>query len=401
MPNSVDVRAPGVFPDAHDTEQIDIAVIGESSAEGVPYNRWTSVGHVLQWQLGKVFPSRKTWLQVLARAAQTLEGQELYLANLKRRPEILIIYCGHNELISRFDAGREPPYYLDDQLPSWLAVLVERIEALSAVCSLIAETADKCRVAIPPPRFGHRALVDVPAFTPTEYKIILEDFRRRLEAIVLYAKRIGSLPVLISPPGNDGAYEPNRSVLPASMPRSERESFAQEFLAARGLEATDAEAARAAYERLIARQAGFAEAHYRYAQLLQKTGAWDEAYRHYKIARDVDGFPMRTLTEFQNVYREIAQQHGCALVHGQSFFHAVGDHGLLNDHLFHDAMHPSFRGQIALAQAVLHELCAAKALGWPAGTAAPLIDPAEWRGISKSKQTPGNTSAGLRSCSTT
>ena len=200
------------------------------------------------------------------------------------------------------------------------------------------------------------ALVDVPAFTPTEYKIILEDFRRRLEAIVLYSKRVGSLPVLISPPGNDGAYEPNRSVLPAWMPRSERESFAEEFLAARGLEATDAEAARAAYERLIARQAGFAEAHYRYAQLLQKTGAWDEAYRHYKIARDVDGFPMRTLTEFQNVYREIAQQHGCVLVHGQSFFHAVGDHGLLNDHLFHDAMHPSFRGQIALAQAVLHEL---------------------------------------------
>jgi hypothetical protein len=39
-------------------------------------------------------------------------------------------------------------------------------------------------------------------------------------------------------------------------------------------------------------------------------------------------------------------------------------------------MHPSLRGQIALAQAVLHVLQARQAFGWPPQRPAPVIDPA-------------------------
>jgi hypothetical protein len=197
----------------------------------------------------------------------------------------------------------------------------------------------------------------------------------RLEAMVSYAVKLGATPVLIAPPGNDAGFEPNRSVLPLGTPRHERDAFAREFLAARKKEATDPEAAQAAYRSLLARQGGFAEAHYRLAQLLERAGAWDEAYQHYVAARDLDGYPMRCPTEFQAVYREVADRHGCILIDGQSFFHAVGRHGLLDENLFHDAMHPSFRGQIALAQAVLHELRARKAFGLPADLPASQIDP--------------------------
>ena len=75
------------------------------------------------------------------------------------------------------------------------------------------------------------------------------------------------------------------------------------------------------------------------------------------------------------MYREVANRYGCILIDGQSFFHAVGRHGLLDENLFHDAMHPSFRGQIALAQAVLHERCARQAFGLPANPPASQIDP--------------------------
>ena len=65
---------------------------------------------------------------------------------------------------------------------------------------------------------------------------------------------------------------------------------------------------------------------------------------------------MRFPTDFQKVYHEVADRHACILIDGQSYFHAVAEHGLLAEHFFHDAMHPSLRGQIALSQAVLHEL---------------------------------------------
>jgi hypothetical protein len=85
---------------------------------------------------------------------------------------------------------------------------------------------------------------------------------------------------------------------------------------------------------------------------------------------------MRCLTEFQEVYRELAARRNCLLVDGQALFHVLGPHGMLNDDFFHDAMHPSLRGHIALAQAILEVLHARRAFGWPADAPRPVVDPA-------------------------
>ena len=61
----------------------------------------------------------------------------------------------------------------------------------------------------------------------------------------------------------------------------------------------------------------------------------------------------------------------------QSYFHSIGDHGLLDDDLFQDGMHLSLRGNIALSQAVLQSLYARRAFGWPKVSVVPSIDPSE------------------------
>ncbi len=162
--------------------------------------------------------------------------------------------------------------------------------------------------------------------------------------------------MLVVPPSNDAGFDPNRSFLPAETTRDEREAFARDFLAARRSE--DSQPARAIklYRTLLDRQPGFAETHYRLGLLLDHAGAWDEAYRHYVAARDLDGLPMRCLSSFQQVYRDVAAKQQCILVDGQELFHAIGPHGLLDDHLFHDAMHPSLLGHIALAQGIVDAL---------------------------------------------
>src|SRR5579883_2209503 len=372
----VAIQPPTEFPDPPGDRTIDLVVMGESSAAGIPYEQWVSIGNLLVCQLGEVLPNRPVRLEVLACSGETLELQHQRLNHLLRRPDLLIVYCGHNEFSSRLDLAREPDHYFDERLPTVWSLLVKQIEVISPICGLIRETAEKCRIAIPPPREGHRALVDVPAYTSTEATILLVDFRRRLEAIVSYAERVGAMPVLIAPAANDAGFEPNRSFLPAATPRSERAAFARQFLAARRQEAADPAAARAAYRALLARQPGFAETHYRLAQLLERAGEEELAYRHYREARDLDGYPMRCLTTFQTAYRDVAARHGCILVDAQSYFHAIGRRGLLDDHLFHDGMHPSLRGQIALAQAVLQALKARGAFGWPKTIPTPRIDPA-------------------------
>jgi hypothetical protein len=241
---------------------------------------------------------------------------------------------------------------------------------------LIREEADKCRVAIPPPPAGYRKLIDEPVYTPAEYRILLDDFERRLSSIVEFALRAGALPILISPPANDSDYEPNRSYLPPQTPRHERDAFAREFLAARKLEESDPQESLTRYRALLARQPGFADLHYRLARVHKRLGDWDQAYRHALASRDHDGFPQRLPTRFQQVYLKVAARHRCTVIDGQDYFHKIGVHGLLDDHLFHDGIHPSLRGQLALAQGVLQALHDRKAIGWPDAAAVPVIDPA-------------------------
>jgi hypothetical protein len=240
---------------------------------------------------------------------------------------------------------------------------------------VIREQADKCRVAIPPPEMGYRVLVDEPVFTLPELSVLLDDFEHRLDSMVQFSENVGALPILILPPANDSDFEPNRSYLPSNTTRTQRESFAREFLEVRKLEASDAAVALKRYRALLDRYPGFAELHYRVGRLLERSGAWDEAYEHDIAARDLDGFPERCLTRFQQVYRTVAERHRCALIDGQQYFHKIGYHGLLDDHLFHDGIHPALRGQIALAQAVLQVLRDRRAFGWPDTLPAPILDP--------------------------
>ncbi len=183
---------PSGFPDDGDDRQIDILVLGESSAEGVPLNRWLSIGKLIQWKLEEVFGARPVSLVVRATSRETLELQQAKLQRISRRPELMIVYCGHNEFSARLPESRDLMYYLDDTLPTTGRLLLASVEALSPFCRMVRENIEKCRIAIPPPPGGNRALIDSPVYRSAEYATLLIDFRRRLELLVCYAEKLGS-----------------------------------------------------------------------------------------------------------------------------------------------------------------------------------------------------------------
>ena len=373
-PPARDPALPTTF-DENDNSDVTLVVLGESSAAGVPYQKRLSVGEIVAWKLGEVIPTRRFDALVLAQPGDTLEGQYYQLSRLRRRPDVLIVYCGHNEFYARVDWSRRVVHYTG-QAPNFLEGADRLGRRLSVLYALIQRVNDKYRIELPPsPRFIPR-LIDVPSFTPAEFAASLADFRRRLDAIVSFSERVGALPILVIPPGNDAGFEPIRSYLAATTSFAEREAFARDFLAANALPSSERNQAISAYRNLLVRQPGFAEAHYRLGRLLEETGAWDEAYEHYVAARDCDGMPVRCLSVFQQVYRDVAAKHKCILVDSQELFHAIGPHGLLNNYLFHDFVHPALPGHIALATAILDKLRERKALGWQSQAPAPKIDPA-------------------------
>ena len=102
-----EVKLPTEFPDPPGDRDLDLVVVGESSAEGVPYQYWLSIGQIVQWQLGEILPDRRIRLKILAKSGEDLEQQHQRLASLERRPDLLIVYCCHDPLLETAHFLRE------------------------------------------------------------------------------------------------------------------------------------------------------------------------------------------------------------------------------------------------------------------------------------------------------
>jgi hypothetical protein len=353
--------------------EASIVVIGESSARGYPFHPWLSVGQIVAWQLEKALPARRFTADVRARVGADLEQMHQDLAKLTRRPDVLIVYCGHNEFLTRYDSARDAAL---QEAP--LDPILDRLYRLSLgspLCRLIYETVNKNRLGGPPPLLHEHHLIDPPCVTPSEYAAIVADFHRRLEAIVTYCEQVGTVAVLVIPPGNEAGFEPNRSVLSDMVSKAERADVTRAFEAARAAEGSDPGRALAGYQAILGRHPEFAEAQFRAGRVLERAGEYGAANQHYILAREYDGYPVRCPSPFQEVYRAVARRHGCILVDGLAVLRTICPQGMLDDHALQDGHHPNLAGQVALAQAVLEALRSRGALGWRDGLA-PTIDPA-------------------------
>ena len=335
-------------------EELNLVVLGGSSAFGVPYDHQLSIGSIVAWGLERASPKNRVRLKILAAPGIHLERNHEKLAQIDRKPDILLIHVGDNEFSYRYTWDRTSlGYYFDHPSRTFFAKATSRA---SAFCALIAEAiAAQRRGEVPPERIT-RKLVDLPICSAEESAGILADFRRRLDAIVAWADSLGTIVVLIVPPTNDADFEPNRSVLPRDSTRLDREEFAREFDRARGLESNDPRQSMKLYEGLIARYPDFAETRYRRGALLRRARRFKEADEEFIRARDLDAFPVRCPTAFQDVIREVGARRGAIVVDAPVLFRAKSRHGLTDFEFFHDAMHPTLRGQALLADEILKRL---------------------------------------------
>lgn len=353
-----------------------IVVLGESSAVGEPYDPWLSVGQILAWRLEEIFPGRRIELEMRARPGIHLQLALAELAGLERRPDAILLYSGHNEFQCRFSWSRSVHHYRGDSLLE-RGPLVELAARYSPLCRTIDETMEKHRLEFAPPSQITRDLVDVPACTPAEMRGIVADFRTRLDHFARYCDQIGAIPMAVIPPGNLVSYAPGRSVLDPGTTPEERAAFEADFRAAVALEAEHPERAIVAYGGLIARQPGFAEAHYRLGRLLMAGGEYQEADEHLRLALDLDGLPMRCPSPLQQAFREVAASRpSLLLVDGPALFRSLAPHGIVGDELVQDGQHPSLVGYAAIAGALLKGLAERHAFGLTNAPGESAVDPA-------------------------
>jgi hypothetical protein len=363
---------------AHPGDEILIVVIGESSALGVPYDGWLSVGAIVGRELQKVIPARHFRVEVLAQNGATLEAMHLKLARLTRRPDALVVFSGHNEFLARFSLSSRVAHYSDERSFWRRKAWLEGVGRFSPLYTMVLENLEKYRVSVMAAGSlgAMETIVGRPVCTSDQANAVVTDFHRRLESIVADCERIGCLPILIIPPGND-ASGPNQAYANPRTGAASRWALARHLMDILSIEERDPDRAITAYRQVVAEQPTHARGHYRLARLLQAARSFVEANRHYILARDHDGLPLRCITPLEAAYQRVARRHAesVVLVDGPAVLRTKSRHGILDADLFHDNVHPTLIGHIALAEAVLAGLKARAAFGWPVSTPAPIIDP--------------------------
>ncbi len=359
------------------SNELRLLVLGESSAEGQPFQPWFSIGHVLAWQLEKAHPGRKVNLIMAAEGGISLTSVVRSLEQQTYRPDVVLLYSGHNEFQTRWGWSRTVHYYPEDLRTRPADGFTEWVGDVTPFTRMIHAAVDRQKIDLPPIVKEDRDVVDRPVCDLAAREEVRATFARELETVASWCEKAGAVPIFIVPAGNDVGFDPDRSILDVSTRLSDRESFAARFFETKNREISDPIGAITDYRRLIAGQPLFAEAHYRLARLLLAKGHLEEAGREFETARDLDGLPMRCPSEIQSLYREISAKHKTTvLVDGPSVLRRLSPSGLLDDHTFHDGQHPTFRAYLALAQNALDQL-RNRSLFDLDKTSQPQIDPTE------------------------
>jgi hypothetical protein len=92
------------------------------------------------------------------------------------------------------------------------------------------------------------------------------------------------------------------------------------------------------------------------------------------LARELDSLVLRCPNDFRAAIRTVAQRYHAMLIDGPAVLASESPHGILDDHLFHDAQHMNLVGYVGLAQETLEQLAQRRSFGWPESMQVPHID---------------------------
>jgi tetratricopeptide (TPR) repeat protein len=348
----------GPFPLERPPGGLRIFVLGGSAAAGWPYHTGdTNISALLARKLRQLYPDRS--IEVYNMAAGTFASHRVKLVLeevVQYHPDAILLYNGNNELL-------EDIVYRPQRPPSpWDRVAAARIVYRAATT-----------LAAPKPTFDVRnyslddlattylsfALGKASRFReePRQFQALLDHYRFNIESMVSTAAEAKVPLFLVTCPVNLKDWSPNVSRHRPDLDPETREAFTRRFR--EGVLAQERGALQEAIVPLraaVGLDADHAEAHFRLAEALRRTGQRDEAKAEYVQALEHDAFPFRELPELQAILREIAARRAAPLVDLLPPLDAASGDGIPGLDVFTDYVHLNERGQEIAAQEMLRAL---------------------------------------------
>lgn len=362
---------PEQLPPADDND-LHIASTGGSTAMGWPWHPHYSIAQVAAWQLeqvliseevlnfppsadeggspdaGSTVPRCKVVVHNVAREGSALKEAILQLHNLPLKPHVLMVYTGHNEVYQEIDellrVGDSPTKTPD------------RILSASPAFRLIDKLVTEHFSALWRIRQIERRLVDVP-YLPDEIRLRrLARFTDRMRQLSQFCQRENIKLFWFIPAASESACPPNRSTI--RLGRSASLDAAYEK--ARNYEQKNEWALAAKhYGEQLKLFPDMAEFHYRLGHCLLHMNLPQDAAASFQAALETDAYPVRAQADHRQAVEQVAREFGNVTIDTAAVLRPLTHHGILDETVFLDDVHPTLRSTFALgteAARVIHQL---------------------------------------------
>ena len=238
-----------------------IAVLGESTAYGLPYGPSINIASLASFALAGEVDGRKIRVLNLAKPGQPSAGVLKGIKQLPRKVDVVLLYCGQNE------------FYAQHLYPHDLT------------CS-------------------QRRLVDVPLQSSRKRRRTIEQFESNITRIINECTARGAKVVISTFAQNLARRWPNRSTIKNRRHASQVETLFQqgEHLASHG----DHDAAAVVMQEILQMEPGFAAAHKLLGDCFLATKRYGEAIRAYEASVTHDAFPSIGIDEQNEIIRRLA-----------------------------------------------------------------------------------------------
>ena len=299
-----------------------IFVLGESTVLGFPYDANVAFTRILQRRLQDIFPDRTIEVINLGMTAVTTYtlldfADEL----LRRQPDAVLIYAGHNEYYGALGVASMEK----GSIPAWLKklqlkVIHVRTYQLLQLCvgkvyQFIAPmSADEAKGTLMQRLVGKNL---IPYNSPI-YKEGLEQFSDNMSELLSKMKNAG-VPVIIS-----DLVSNVRDLHP--------------FYSSRYEQYPDAESL------------------YTNARALEAASQFEQAKEEYSKAKDLDLIRFRASEDLNNSIVRLADSFGAHYISLKTEFEAYSPHGIVGDNLMMEHLHPNIDGYFLMSEGFLNAM---------------------------------------------
>jgi tetratricopeptide (TPR) repeat protein len=263
--------------------------------------------------------------------------------SIKYKPDLLIIYSGHNEYIK-----------YDEIEKSILGTMEIFCNTFYLYRFLLKKRLLKFKNKNFPNLNYQRKLEDKRICKKNKFLKIRNDYKKRLKRIVRIAEKHQINLIFCNVAGNYKGWEPNRSCHKNRISHKELIAWRSHFY--RGKELQKNKKYRQAikeYELANSFDNSFAETNYQLGICYEKIENFKKAKAKFKDAVNQDCDPKIASTHLNEYIRKICQNYQIPFVDVITAFEKVAKHSLIGYDIMVDAHHPSMFGQLLIAKEII------------------------------------------------